>query len=350
MKDSNQEGARFGYDPAGPRPTRPIYRAAHHTQSVSDLAETLKQIMVNALALLGARHCWITGVDLASNQLISIAALSQDAPESSRVRAPMQQRVAGWVTANRAPALINDVSSDPRCQGSGAPVRGSMLCVPLLSGEQLLGAITVSSPSPRMFNQQALRMLQALADQAILAISRARQAEASHRQAQQLAAFLDVARAMTSMMGTPQILRAIVAMLRRLVPCDEAVIFGYVEEAQELRAVARLGAHDTQLEKLRIPASDKQSVAAWVAQKRRPILHAPGGRVFVGRVTEELLGEDDLALLGVPLLSRDQLRGVVILARSTPFDTSELRAMLNMSNIVAVAMDYQLSGAMPRSS
>ena len=84
----------------------------------------------------------------------------------------------------------------------------------------------------------------------------------------------------------------------------------------------------------------KQSIAAWVAQKRRPIIQAPGGRLFVGRVTGILLGEDDLALLSAPLLSKDHLHGVVLLTRFIPFEASELRIVLNLCNLVAIAMEH----------
>jgi len=295
--------------------------------------------MASATALLGVRTCWIAGLDFANQKLITIASLFQDAAEESYLRSSLHQRIARWVTTNRVPALINDVVSDPRCQGPGPSLGGSMLCVPLLSGQQTLGAITVASPSPGKFHQQALMTLQTLADQTVLAIAKARQIEASQQQAQELATFLDMARAMTSVLDTPQMLNALAAGIRRLVPCDEAVIFRFVEQAQELRAVARLGARKTALEDLRVPLGDTQSVAAWVAQNRRPILHPPGGRVFLGRITGLLLGNDDLALLGVPLLSKDQLRGVVLLGRFTPFYTSELRLVLNLSTIIAIALD-----------
>lgn len=340
VEELNRGDTNARYAVKSSRPTRPVYAAPASNQAVNELAATLKHIVANAVALLGVRSCWIAGLDPISKTLIPIASLSQGSPELNRARLSLHQRVAGWVIANRTPALINDTLSDTRCQGRGPTPGGSMLSLPLLSAQQLLGTITVSTSFLGAFDQQALRILQTLADQTVLAVSRARQMEASLRQEHQLAALLDVARAMTSTLETPQMLQAIVAAVRQLVPCDEAVIFGYVEEAQELRAVARLGVQPLQLEELRIPMSDKQSIAVWVAQKRRPILHGPGGRVFVGRVTEELLGEDDLALLGVPLLSRGRLKGVAILARAAPFDTSELRAMLNLGSLIAAALEH----------
>jgi signal transduction histidine kinase len=144
---------------------------------------------------------------------------------------------------------------------------------------------------------------------------------------------------MTSTLDARQIFRAIVAGLRRLVRCDDAMIFAYDEAAQELGVVAVMGLRSTRLRETRIPLSDPQSLAAWVAQKRRPVLHAPGERSGMGQVTEAFLAGDDLALLAVPLLSKERLRGVVTLARTTPFDSNDLRAMMNLSSIIATALE-----------
>jgi len=328
-----------GYTLRKPTTTR-LLDGPVKNQAINELAETLKRIMASATALLDARNCWITGLDPASQKLIPIASLPQEGSETSRLRSAQHQRVAEWVVAHRIPALINDTLSDPRCQRPNLGLGGSLLCAPLLSGQQLFGTIAVASPSLAAFQPQSLTLLQILADQTILAISKARQVEASQQQAQELAAFLDVAKAMTSTVDASQILRTIVVGIRRLVSCDDVVIFGVAEAAQELRAVARLGVSEDGLEDLRISIHDKQSIAAWVAQKRRPIIQTPGGRLFVGRVTGILLGEDDLALLSAPLLSKDHLHGVVLLTRFIPFEASELRIVLNLCNLVAIAMEH----------
>ncbi len=347
--EGNQRETRASYRSQKNRSTltRPVYRMAQSNQALTELTETLKRIMVSATTLLGVPNCWIAGVDGAEQRLVSIATLSQEPAEASRSRASLYYAIANWVRTSRVPALINDISTDPRCQGTQAPASrgagaalgGSLLCVPLLSGQQVLGTITVSSPAIDAFQQQSVMILQVLADQTILAISKARQIEASQQQSQELATFLDVARAMTSTLDTSKMLHAIVAGIRRLVSCDEAVIFGFIEQKQELRALARLGTHPEQLGGLRISLNDKQSLAAWVALNRRPLLQEPGGRVFVGRITQQLMGEDDLALLGAPLLSRERLRGVIMLERFAPFEPSDLRLILNLSSIIAIALE-----------
>ncbi len=310
------------------------------SQSIADdLSEALNRIVTNAAAVLGVRNCSLALMEPSSGILVTIASVQQPPKGQHRARFRLNEGVAGWVAANLTSAIIDDVNTDPRFKALGPYSIGSMMCAPLLSGQQLLGTITVSSPETGAFNTQSLKLLLVFAEQAVFAISKVRQMAEALQQTGQLAALLDVSRAMTSTLDARQIFRAIVAGIRRLVRCDDAVIFGYDEAEQELRVVAGMGLRSARLSDMRIRLSDAQSVAAWVAQKRRPLLHAPGERGGIGQVTEAFLAGDDLALLSVPLLSKERLRGVVTLARPYPFDSGDLRAMLNLSNIVATALE-----------
>src|SRR5579871_5626259 len=270
-----------------------------------------------------------TVMEPTNSTLVTI--VSGQAPPKGRRRARfhLNEGVAGWVAANLSPAIIDDVSIDSRFKALGPYSIGSMICAPLMSGQQLLGTITTSSSELGAFNDQSLKILQMFAEQAVFAISKVRQMAEALQQTGQLAALLDVSRAMTSTLDARQIFRAIVAGIRRLVRCDDAMIFGFDEAEQELRVVAGMGLRSARLSDTRIRLSDNQSIAAWVAEKRRPLLHAPGEHSGVGQVTEAFLAGDDLALLSVPLMSKERLRGVVTLARPYPFDSGDLRAMLD---------------------
>jgi signal transduction histidine kinase len=319
--------------------SHPIQSGGSGHTMADDLAEALNRIVANAADLLGIRNCSLALLEPTSSTLVTIASVQTPPKGQRRARFHLNEGVAGWVAANLTPAIIDDVSIDARFKALGPYSIGSMICAPLMSGQQLLGTITASSPETGAFKAQSLKVLQMFAEQAVFAISKVRQMAEALQQTGQLAALLDVSRAMTSTLDARQIFRAIVAGIRRLVRCDDAMIFGYDEGEQELRVVAGMGLRSARLSDVRIRLSDNQSIAAWVAQKRRPLLHSPGEHSGVGQVTEAFLAGDDLALLSVPLLSKERLRGVVTLARPYPFDSSDLRAMLNLSNIVATALE-----------
>ncbi len=319
--------------------SHPTHSSGSSPTMAEDLADALNRIVTNTAELLGVRNCSLALMEPTSSTLVTIASVQTPPPGQRRSRFRLNEGVAGWVAANLAPVIIDDVSIDQRYKALGPYAIGSMICAPLLSGPQLLGTITASSPELAAFNEQSLKIIQMFAEQAVFAISKVRQMAEALQQTGQLAALLDVSRAMTSTLDARQIFRAIVAGIRRLVRCDDAMIFGFDESEQELRVVAGMGLRSARLSDVRIHLSDTQSIAAWVAQKRRPLLHAPGEHSGVGQVTEAFLAGDDLALLSVPLMSKERLRGVVTLARPYPFDSSDLRAMLNLSNIVATALE-----------
>jgi signal transduction histidine kinase len=338
-KQATDEGnvveATRGREQGGSHPIQP---GSGHTMA-DDLADALNRIATHTADLLGVRNCSLALMEPTSSTLVTIVSVQAPPKGQRRARFRLNEGVAGWVAANLSSAIIDDVSLDARFKALGPYSVGSMICAPLLSGQQLLGTITASSPELATFNDQSLKILQMFAEQAVFAISKVRQMAEALQQTSQLAALLDVSRAMTSTLDARQIFRAIVAGIRRLVRCDDAMIFGFDESDQELRVVAGMGLRSARLSDVRIRLSDNQSIAAWVAQKRRPILHSPGEHNGVGQVTEAFLAGDDLALLSVPLMSKERLRGVVTLARSYPFDSSDLRAMLNLSNIVATALE-----------
>jgi signal transduction histidine kinase/GAF domain-containing protein len=201
-----------------------------------------------------------------------------------------------------------------------------------------LGTLTVSSPQPHAFDARRQELLQLFADQAVLAIANARQADAAQAQAQELAALLDAARALTSSLEPREFFGHIVASIRRVAPCEDALIYAYAQHERLLRVVAGLGRRVERLGGAQIALSDSESIAAWVARQQHPRMIAPGP-VSGGEVTEAFLAGDRMALLCVPLVSKDQLRGVITLARSYAFKQAELRVMLNLATIVAAALE-----------
>ncbi|MGH2517529.1 MAG: ATP-binding protein, partial [Ktedonobacterales bacterium] len=140
----------------------------------------------------------------------------------------------------------------------------------------------------------------------------------------------------------------IVASVRKIIGCDDAVIYAYDDHTESLRVVTGLGARIERLGGAVVPLSDSRSAAAWVAKHRRARVSSPQAGEM-GAITEMFLAGDEMSLLCVPLVSKDRLRGVIMLARQQPFQPGELGAMLNLSNIVAATLEntqlYQMARA-----
>ncbi|HEY9075465.1 MAG TPA: ATP-binding protein [Anaerolineaceae bacterium] len=81
--------------------------------------------------------------------------------------------LAGWVVKNRQPALIPSTDQDERWLRRPYDVPKSAICVPLLMQDALVGVLTIVHPKPGFFNQDHLALLQAIADQAGIAVRNA---------------------------------------------------------------------------------------------------------------------------------------------------------------------------------
>jgi PAS domain S-box-containing protein len=88
-------------------------------------------------------------------------------PRAAGSAIPLGEGIAGWVAARREPLLVNDVSRDIRFmkRGEGGPVRGSLVCIPLLGDARVLGVLNLSSSEPGSFGAHHMRVLAIVANQ-----------------------------------------------------------------------------------------------------------------------------------------------------------------------------------------
>jgi len=307
-------------------------------QAVKRLDAHLKRLVERAAILVGAARGTLVVSDPARQSISTSAVYTQDPGGIRQATVHLHEGMTRWVAAHRTAAVIEDLALDPRVQELGTLAVGSLLGAPLLQDQQFIGALIVSSPSISAFRPPHLRLLETLADLACVAILQARQIEAASQQSQELRIQLELARALSMVEESQKLLGLAVAGIRRLVRCEEAVIFTHQPGTNELYGVAGLGTQSAQLAERRIALTDPQSVTAWVAQQRRPLLHSSSARAFVGPVTEALSAQQEMSLLSVPLLFQEQLWGVITLARPAAFETSDLRTMLAISSLLSPAL------------
>ncbi len=317
-----------------------------------ELVDILQKIVRNAGALLEVGNCSVALLDAKGTTLVTLAALQQQGREPRHTRFRLNEGVAGWVAEHREPLVIPDVSLDPRFKRLGCTPIGSMVCVPLIDNGIFIGTLTASSPETDAFSERKLEMLTIFAEQAVLAIMQARHAEVAERQANQLEMLLDLSRGITTRLDAHTLYRTILADVRHLVPCESVMMYQYHEQTQELCPVAAWSGSAspllaeqedvladvqmTHLQHEKISLHDANSVTAWAAVHRHPMLRAPL------RHTHEKEGAPPAAHLAeqaAPLISKPVIYGALTLQRSEPFTSEELRLVRNLSNMAAAALE-----------
>ncbi|HEY7985224.1 MAG TPA: ATP-binding protein [Ktedonobacterales bacterium] len=317
-------------------PVKPVLHEVHVGNP--NLEEILDRLVQNAGMLLEVTSCSVALQDPATGDLVTWSALNvgPDGPRHTRFRPG--EGVAGWVALHMRPLIIDDATAEPRFKQLGGNPIGSLLCVPLMEDNVLLGTLTATSPQVGAFDTRRQQLLQVFADQAVLAITKARQAEEARKQAAELQLLLNIAGALTSSLEPARFFEHIAAGIRQVARCDDAVIYAFDQETRVLRVVAGLGLRAERLSNAEIKVDDPRSLAARVARENRPRVIEPGP-TSTGEVTEAFLAGDRLAMLCVPLVSKNTVRGVITVARPSSFTQDELRVMRNLVNIVAAALE-----------
>jgi signal transduction histidine kinase len=147
------------------------------------LINTLQKIVQNAGALLEVDNCTIALLDAERNTLITLATTQEPEGNTRRIQLQTSEDVARWVAEHREALISNDVGLDPRFKQLSQTQKGSIASMPLIDKQDLFGTLTIRSAETNAFSPYKLRMLAIFAEQAILAIIQARQAELVRREA-----------------------------------------------------------------------------------------------------------------------------------------------------------------------
>ncbi len=150
-----------------------------HTKLVNSgapLQELLEAVTQASVELVGADASSIMLLDEERRELLIKASTGLQPGGEEAVSFKVGEGVAGWVAEHRKPAMISDAASDPRFKtlGEQSVAIGSLLCVPLLTREGVIGTLTVSSPQQKAFGQDHEELLMYLGGSIVKDIENAR--------------------------------------------------------------------------------------------------------------------------------------------------------------------------------
>ncbi|UCG06294.1 MAG: GAF domain-containing protein [Desulfobacterales bacterium] len=147
-----------------------------------ELGRVLNLILEKAAELVGAEHGSLRQLDPESGKLVLKAHYGYGwTPEKLAYTPRIGQGIARWVAENRRPYLSPDVRNDPLNIVLFEDMRSS-ISVPLQYGQEdssepdkFLGVLLLESSRVAAFDQQDVELLEALAQEAVIAIQNASQ-------------------------------------------------------------------------------------------------------------------------------------------------------------------------------
>ena len=330
--------------------------------SRTDVQPVFHAIVASAVRLLAAHTGALTRI---TGDQIALAALtSADDAGDAALRARFPQSLNSedphaQVIRARVPLNVADAQTDPRWPEAArayAHVRGyrSAVVVPLLRHHDAIGSIGVNRCAPGGFTDDEIALLQTFADQAVIAIEnvrllselQARTAELT-RSVDELTALGDVGRVLSSTLDLETVLQTIVTRANQLAGTAGCTIWEYHEAREEFRLRVSHYADPADAAVLqalgRVTTIRKgQGVTTQVVERRQPVqirdIAAEGA--YESPIRQPLIEAGHRALLGVPLLSEDEVIGVLAVTRKTPgeFEPEIVRLLSTFATQSALAI------------
>jgi signal transduction histidine kinase len=211
------------------------------------------------------------------------------------------------------------------------------LAVPLRVGGQVIGVLSVGSPSPRVFAEREIALLQTFADQAAIALSNAEKQAAVAKQAERLRILHEIDRAIITETAPLAIAEAVLWRLRDLLGVPRAIVNLFDAEAKEVEWLAAVGRHRMHLGPgVRYPIEFAGNLDAL----RRGEPQVVDVRTLPpSPESEALLGSGVFVYMVVPMILGDQLIGSVSFGGDqTEFPEEQVSIAREVATQLAIAI------------
>ncbi len=197
-----------------------LYNISRELTAALDLSTVLQRVITLSMSNVGAVNGSIIVMDESGEPIEGIICVGNKIIENAtpQLVETLTNGLAGWVVDNLQGALISDTSNDKRWlqrpddekDRSGAK---SVVCVPLIVREQLVGVLTLVHPSRGFFHPSNLDLIQAIADQAGIAVLNAILYEESQRRARVMTALAESASIITGSLNLDEVLQRILSQI-----------------------------------------------------------------------------------------------------------------------------------------
>ena len=250
--------------------------------------------------------------------------------------------IIGWMRQTGRALLVEDFALEmaqlpahPRYQSDRPPRSG--IYVPLISGETVIGSISIQSYRPRTFTTNDLRLLSLIADQSAVAVTRARTFHETRQRVNQLQAIHEISEHITAILDLDQLLPTVVRRIHERFGYHPVYIFTIEPGQDEITFRAVTTRED---EPALVPRTELRIGQGLVGSAA-----ASGQPVLVGDVRADPRYIDDHSTtrseLAVPLHIGDQIIGVLDIqsAELDDFDADDLFVMRTLADQIAIAID-----------
>lgn len=323
-----------------------LVKVSREVATALDLRTVLQRVLYACIQYVGGERGSIVVMDDLGKPVDATIVYGKQFHDhtTQQLRETVERGLAGWVVQNRKPALVPDTSKDERwlrraddaAEKSGAK---SAICVPLLARERFVGVLTLVHPVPNAFNEQHLELVQAISDQASIAVLNARLYTETQRTARVMTALAEGAATINSSLEMQDVLRRILNQTMQALQV-ETVALGLIDShSNDLVFQAAAGNNSGHIPGLHVPAG--KGLVGKVIQAGRGVV-LPAIKHDPTLVEEDRLNGVEMRALAIaPIQLHGKVIGVLEAVNpiSGAFDPDALVVMTGLGNLAGTTID-----------
>jgi signal transduction histidine kinase len=217
----------------------------------------------------------------------------------------------------------------------------TVLAVPMLKDNELVGAITLSRQDVRPFAEKQIELIENFAAQAVIAIENARLLNELRESLQQQTATAEILKVISrSMFELQPVFDALVENAVKLCEAERAFLFRYDGELLRSAATYNVTAELREFVEHNPIAPGSRSISARAALERRTV-HVPDVQADPG-FAYALRDEKPIrTLVAVPMLKGDELLGTITIYRlvARPFTDKQIALLETFADQAVIAIE-----------
>jgi two-component system, NtrC family, sensor histidine kinase KinB len=225
-----------------------LVKVSREVAAALDLRTVLQRLLFAVLQYVGGERGSIVVMDDMGKPVDATIVYGRQFHDhtTQQLRETVERGLAGWVVQNRKAALVPDTSKDDRwlrraddaIEKTGPK---SAICVPLMARERLVGVLTLVHSVTNSFTQEHLELMQAIADQASVAVLNARLYTEGQRTARVMTALAEGAAAINTSLKMPDVWRRILNQTMQALQVETVALALIDQHSDELAFRAAAG-------------------------------------------------------------------------------------------------------------
>jgi PAS domain S-box-containing protein len=322
-----------------------LINVSREVATALDLRTVLQRLLYASLQHVGGERGSIVVMDDTGKPVDATIVYGKQFHEhtTQQLKDTVERGLAGWVVQNRKGVLLRDTTKDERwlrraddaSEKTGAK---SALCVPLQARDRMVGVLTLVHSVPNVFDETHLELMQAIADQASVAVLNARLYTESQRTARVMSALAEGAEAMNSTLELQDVWRRILNQTMQALQVETVALALIDHATNELVFHAAAGHNSGNIPGRRIPP--EVGMAGMVIKEGRGLVVPNVSEDSNYGEMDKFGGIETRAVVIVPIQSQGKAIGVLeaINPISGAFDPDAMLVMAGLGSLAGSAI------------